>query len=156
MRIIGINTDGRPVEFCDATHTLADLPRLLPESDAVILTIPVTEKTEYLFDRAMLGCMKKTAFLVNVSRGTLIKEDDLIAALRDKTIAGVGLDTFEKEPLPAESPLWGMENAIITPHVSGGFRRYHARVMDVFLENLDYFMRGEYLTMPGRANEKGY
>jgi phosphoglycerate dehydrogenase-like enzyme len=90
--------------------------------------------------------MKRTAFLVNISRGTVVDEASLLKALKEKWIAGATLDVFEREPLPEESPLWGLENIIITPHISGDLKDYPERVMEIFSDNLLRWRAGEPLT----------
>jgi phosphoglycerate dehydrogenase-like enzyme len=87
--------------------------------------------------------MKPTAYLYNIARGKVIDESALITALRDGKIAGAGLDVFETEPLPADSPLWQMENVILTPHVSGGTPHYFARTAALFSENLKRYLNGQ-------------
>jgi len=87
--------------------------------------------------------MKPTACLINIGRGGLIDEAALAAALQNGRIAGAGLDVFEKEPLPPESPLWEMENVLITPHNGGSSPRSHARTMELFCENLRRYLARE-------------
>jgi phosphoglycerate dehydrogenase-like enzyme len=89
--------------------------------------------------------MKPTSFLVNVGRGKLIDEAALIRALQQGWIAGAGLDVFETEPLPPDSPLWSMPNVIITPHYAGASPRYYERAMPIFLDNLRRYRDGEQL-----------
>jgi len=84
--------------------------------------------------------MKKNAVLINVARGGIVDEEALIAALQNKQIAGAGLDVFEEEPLPAKSPLWAMENVIISPHIAGNTSRYHERAAAMFVENLRRYL----------------
>jgi phosphoglycerate dehydrogenase-like enzyme len=98
-----------------------------------------------MIDAAALRAMKREAFLVNAARGSVVDEPALIAALRDGTIAGAALDVFEVEPLPADSPLWGLPNVIVTPHLAGMSSAYEARVVQLFLDNLARFRRGDQL-----------
>jgi phosphoglycerate dehydrogenase-like enzyme len=86
--------------------------------------------------------MKPTAYIVNIGRGGTIQERVLIRALEEKWIAGAGLDVFETEPLPDDSPLWAMENVIITSHYAGLTPRYHERAMEIFLDNLRRYQAG--------------
>jgi phosphoglycerate dehydrogenase-like enzyme len=109
----------------------------------VALTCPLTGKTEGLIGAQALAAMKPSAFLVNVARGRVVDEAALIAALTEKRIAGAGIDCTVEEPLPAASPLWALENALITPHTAGETRRYEDNVIDLLLENLDRLWRGE-------------
>ena len=87
--------------------------------------------------------MKETAVIINIARGSLIQEEFLIRALLEDKIAGAGLDVFETEPLPEESPLWEMPNVVITPHVAGGTPHYIDRLLDIFTENLKRYQAGE-------------
>jgi len=128
-----------------ADRVVADgqLRELLPEADIVALTCPLTPQTEKLIDAAALAAMKPSAYLVNVARGRVVDEPALIAALEAGRIAGAALDTTVEEPLPGTSPLWGLDNVLITPHTAGETRRYEDNVLDVLLENLDRLWRGE-------------
>jgi phosphoglycerate dehydrogenase-like enzyme len=116
---------------------------MVANCDYVVITLPLTAKTRYLFDETMFKEMKSSAFLVNVGRGAIIKEADLVRAIKKGWIAGAGLDVFETEPLPADSPLWGLENVIISPHVSGFTPQYDERATDLFADNLRRYLGGE-------------
>jgi D-2-hydroxyacid dehydrogenase (NADP+) len=118
----------------------ADLNQLCAESDFVVLSLPLTKETEGMIGEAQFKSMKRTAYLINVSRGKIVKEDKLIEALKQGWIAGAGLDTFENEPLSANSELWGFRNVIITPHVAGLTPYYMERLTAIFCENLDRFL----------------
>lgn len=87
--------------------------------------------------------MKPTASIINVARGEVIDQEALVEALRAGTIAGAGLDVFDPEPLPAESPLWDMPNVIVTPHVSGAVEGYGRKAVDLFVANLQRYVQGE-------------
>ena len=127
----------------DALYPPEELPRLLAESDHVCIALPYTAETHHLFDAAMLAHMKPTAYLYNIGRGRIVDENALIDALREGRIAGAGLDVFEKEPLPADSPLWKMENVILTPHVSGATPRYFIRFAALFTDNLRRYLQDQ-------------
>ena len=116
---------------------------LLAAADFVIVSVPATEQTRHLIGADELRAMRHDAFLINISRGSAIDEAALIAALTDGVIGGVGLDVFETEPLPAESPLWQLPNVIISPHVAGNTNQYSRRFTDLFLENLARYRAGE-------------
>jgi phosphoglycerate dehydrogenase-like enzyme len=116
---------------------------MLSECDYILVTLPLTPKTRHFFDEEMFREMKPNAFLINIGRGEVIDEKSLVKALKRDWIAGVGLDVFEHEPLPETSPLWAMENAIITPHVSSFTPHYDARATDLFTENLRRYMAGK-------------
>jgi D-2-hydroxyacid dehydrogenase (NADP+) len=117
-----------------------DLNILLAESDFVVLSLPLTKETHGMIGEVQLSNMKRTGYLINVSRGKTIQEDKLVEALKKGWIAGAGLDTFEDEPLPQSSELWGFENVIITPHVAGLTPYYEERLTSIFCENLNRFI----------------
>jgi phosphoglycerate dehydrogenase-like enzyme len=123
----------------------ADLPYLLSESDYVVLALPLTAESTHLIGEAQLRAMKPSAVLVNIARGGVVDENSLIRALKERWIAGAALDVFEREPLPAESDLWSLDNILMTPHVSGGTPRYMERAVDLFCENLRRYLAGEAL-----------
>ncbi len=112
-------------------------------SDFVILAVPLTPETEDLVDDRVLALMKPTAWLVNVARGRLIVERALLRALRDGTIAGAVLDAFREEPLPPDSPFYGLPNAIVTPHTAWSSGRVLDRTVELFAENLRRYAAGE-------------
>lgn len=125
-----------------SVHSPDDLAAVVAECDFVVSTLPGTPATRHLIDAAVLGAMRSTAVLVNIGRGAVIDEAALIDALADGRIAGAALDVFEEEPLPADSPLWSLPNAIVTPHISGNSDRYDAMVTDVFVVNLARYLDG--------------
>jgi phosphoglycerate dehydrogenase-like enzyme len=116
---------------------------MVGECDYVVITLPETPGTHHFVNESILRSMKSDCFLVNVGRGSVVKEEDLIQALKKGWIAGAGLDVFESEPLPPESPLWSMQNVILTPHISGFTPHYDARAADVFEENLRRYVANE-------------
>lgn len=131
------------------------LERVLPKADFVISCLPYTPETHHIFDLKKFKLMKPSAYFINIGRGALVKEKDLIAALKKKIIAGAALDVTETEPLPASSPLWHMPNVIITPHHSGGSEYAMDRAIDRFILNLKAFLAGDRL--PNLVNKKlGY
>ena len=114
-----VGVDPRPEHDCPATiHAPSELDDLLPTADVVVTTAPHTPETEFMWNAERFGRMKPTAYFINIGRGMTAKLDDLTAALAGGEIAGAGLDVFETEPLPADHPLWRMENVLITPHVA--------------------------------------
>jgi phosphoglycerate dehydrogenase-like enzyme len=146
MRVIAVRRrPDRPAPDADAVRGPDALPWLLGESDFVALCAALTPNTRHLIGETELRRMKPTAYLINIGRGELVDEEALIAALRDKRIAGAGLDVFAQEPLPSDSPLWDLPNLLITPHTSGNSPRSHARLMDLFCENLRRYLAGEEL-----------
>jgi phosphoglycerate dehydrogenase-like enzyme len=119
----------------------------------VVLAVPVTPRTERLMDATRLGYLKPEAYLVNVGRGVLIDEAALIQALQNRSFASAALDVTTQEPLPADSPLWSMDNVIITPHIAGITDKMWERHFDSFAQNLKRFRNGEPLLW---EVEKGY
>ena len=111
--------------------------------DYVVITVPRTKDTYHLFNEEVLNAMKKTAVLINVGRGGVIDEDALVSALASGKIAGAALDVFEQEPLPADSPLWGLDNLIIAPHISGFTTRYDEKAAALFAENLERYLNNQ-------------
>jgi phosphoglycerate dehydrogenase-like enzyme len=113
-----------------------DFDRLLDESDAVVVAAALTPETEGVFDARAFARMRPGAWFLNIARGKIAREKDLIAALSSGHLGGAGLDVFETEPLPRESGLYGLPNVILTPHVSGLSTGFWPRAMAVFRENL--------------------
>jgi len=112
-------------------------------ADHVCLTVPLTRATHHLIDARRIARLRAGAFIYNVSRGAVIDEAALVAALRAGKLGGAGLDVFEEEPLPETSPLWDLENVILTPHVSGVTPLYFERAAALFADNLDRFLAGQ-------------
>jgi phosphoglycerate dehydrogenase-like enzyme len=144
MRVIGV--DARRAE---APPDVAELHRpdaldaLLPRADFVILTVPHTPETEGFMHRARFQLMKRTAFFINIGRGMTTRLDDLAAAIQAGDIAGAGLDVFEREPLPADHPLWTMPGVLITPHTAGFGPYLDDRRYEILLENSRRFLGGQ-------------
>ena len=122
------------------------LDELLAESDHVVLAIPLTEETRRMIGAAQLrtmGARSERSYLINIARGEVVDEAALIEALREGVIAGAALDVFEREPLPPESPLWELDNVIITPHITGGVENYNELATSIFCDNLRRYLDGE-------------
>jgi D-2-hydroxyacid dehydrogenase (NADP+) len=121
------------------------LPVLLKESDFVVIATPHTSETHHLIGEKELNMMKSTAYIINIARGGIIDEAALVKTLEEKRIAGAGLDVTEREPLPAESRLWGFPNVILSPHVSGGQEDYMGLATELFCDNLKRYLAGKKL-----------
>ncbi len=119
------------------------LEELLGQGDFVVIAAPHTPETFKLFNRQRIRQMKRTAYLINVGRGVIVDLADLTAALQAGEIAGAGLDVFEVEPLPADHPLWQMDNVIITPHCAAASPRVAERHLETLLDNLRRFVSGQ-------------
>jgi phosphoglycerate dehydrogenase-like enzyme len=131
----------RPPEVAEVMPA-SDLSRLLAASDIVVLAAPLTDDTRELIGAGELAVMKPTAWLINVARGKLIREKDLVEALVAGRIAGAGLDVVPHEPLDEDSALWGLPNVLITPHVAGFREDYWEAATELFCENLRRFRAG--------------
>jgi phosphoglycerate dehydrogenase-like enzyme len=119
-----------------------ELLDVLPEADCVVLAAPLTHETQGMIGERELRAMKPTSYIVNIGRGRLIQEHLLIDALQERWIAGAGLDVFETEPLPEDSPLWDMDNVVITRHYAGFNPDYHLRATRIFVDNLQRYVAG--------------
>src|SRR5690606_27558402 len=127
----------------DRLYPAEALASMARECDFLVITLPLTEATRHQVNAEVLAAMKPTAVLINVGRGGVIDERALIDALSSGKLAGAGLDVFEQEPLPPESPLWKLENVIISPHVSGASVNYHRKAANLFIENLHRYVEGQ-------------
>ncbi len=144
MRVIGVRRDPtQTLPSVAAMYAPAQLPELLPEADFIVLTMPLTAETHHMLGAHEFGLMKPGAYLINIGRGGTVDEAALIEALQSGRLAGAGLDVVAQEPLPADSPLWDLENVIITAHYAGATPRYDERAMSIFLENLRRYGAGE-------------
>lgn len=143
MRVVGLRRNpGKQIPGIDRMVGKEQLYQVLPEADFVVLTIPLTHETRHMIDEKAFKAMKQSAFIVNIGRGATIDEAALILALQNGQIAGAGLDVFEKEPLSEDSPLWKMENVIITAHYSGNTPHYDQRAFEIFIDNLKRYTTG--------------
>ena len=119
MRVSGVSQSGRKAPAVDRVYRARDLGKPLAAADFVVLTVPLTPATRGLIGARELASMKPSAWLVNIGRGPLVDGEALLEALSEKRIGGAILDVFDEEPLPADHPLWKLENVVITPHISG-------------------------------------
>lgn len=157
MKVIGIRHSGQNEDYVDEMYKQDQLNEILPLCDYVVITLPLTKETNRMFGMEQFKRMKSTAFLINIGRGEIVDELALVQALMEKEIAGAGLDVFEKEPLSIDSPLWELENVIITPHTSGSTEHYNKRVMnDIFIPNLKNYINGKTPTINLVDYKKGY
>jgi len=144
MQVIGVRrSPRRPEDPVHEIHTLAALPELLARSDWVVLACPLTPETRRIINTAALARLPRGAHLVNVARGEVVDESAVIAALRSGQLGGAYLDVFEKEPLPADSPLWDLPNAIVSPHNASASSGNDERAMRIFLANLVQWAQGK-------------
>ena len=157
MRVIATreNPNKPKPESVERVFAANELSKLLSQSDYVVLTAPVTASTEKLINAERLKEMKPKACLINVGRGALVDQAALTQALQNKRIAAAALDVFEKEPLPESSPLWDLENALITPHIAGFTDKVWERQYAFFTDNLKRFFNGQPLSAVV-DKQKGY
>ena len=143
MRVIG--TRRRPERMEHVAEVLAPsrTAEVLAQSDFVLLLLPVTLETDNFMNAERLAMMKPGAWLLNFGRGHLIKDDDLVAAVKGKKIAGAVLDVYRQEPLPAEHPFWKTDGIIVLPHIGGPHPQRDRFVAKLFVENLGCFLDGK-------------
>ena len=142
-RTVGIKRhEGRKPEGVDDLYTLERLERELPKADIVAMSLPGNQDTYHMMNAERLALMKENAVLINVGRGITVDTDALVQALQEKRIAGACLDVTDPEPLPADHPLWDMENVILTPHISGGYALPETleQILTICIENLECYM----------------
>ncbi|MBV9614153.1 MAG: D-2-hydroxyacid dehydrogenase [Ktedonobacteraceae bacterium] len=142
MRVLAMRRTWRGIsqqaedQDVDQYYPHESLHEMLHECDYVVLSVPLTKETRHLIGEAELRAMRSHAYLINVARGQVVDEQALIRALQARWIAGAGLDVVEEEPLAAGSPLYGLPNVILTPHISGLSVHYDKRLMALFADNL--------------------
>jgi phosphoglycerate dehydrogenase-like enzyme len=117
------------------------LATMASDSDFLVVTPPLTDKTRHMVNADVFKAMKETSVVINIGRGAVIDEQAMITALKEGQIAGAGLDVFEEEPLPEDSPLWQMENVLISPHISGNSASYNEKATRLFVANLERYLQ---------------
>jgi phosphoglycerate dehydrogenase-like enzyme len=146
MTVLAVKRDvSQPVEQVDELHPIQRLHELAGRADALACALPGTDATRGLIDAGVLAAVKPGAVFVSVGRGTAVDEGALADALRSGTLAGAVLDVFEQEPLPPESPLWELENVIVSPHDTARVPGEVARQVELFCDNLRRYLAGEEL-----------
>jgi len=147
MRVIGISTTVREIDGFDEVHTRQDALGPIAQADYLVLLTPYTPETHGIINEETFSVMKRSSYLINLARGGVVHEGDLIKALNNKTIQAAALDVFEQEPLPAEHVFWGMRNVIVTPHEGGFYDGYVQEAIPVIQTNLQCFERGDFQQM---------
>lgn len=143
MRVIGVRRSRNPFPYADAQITPDRLLDVLPQSDHVALCLPLTSATVGIIGRAELRAMKPSSYIYNVGRGSSVEPEALLHALRERWIAGAGLDVTDPEPVPGDSPLWGMRNVVLSRHTSGSSPFNGDRITAIFARNLAHYLAGE-------------
>jgi len=145
MYVIGMKRTKTKVEYVDEVVTRAEMQHLLENSDFIVVVLPLTDETHHLIGEKEFNMMKKKPYFFNIGRGAVVDEKALINALKEGKIRGAGIDVFEDEPLPSDSPLWEMENVLVTPHIAGLFPNYWEEPTNLFIENFKRYINGKEL-----------
>lgn len=146
MRITGVSRSARPIAHFAQIRPRAELKDAASEADILVIAANYSDDTHAMISRDIIAAMKSGAYLVNIARGALIDEDALVEALQRNNLAGAGLDVTEKEPLPANHPLYGLTNVIVTPHIGGaGSSGTGAGMGKILADNLRLWIAGEKL-----------
>ncbi|GAA5232293.1 D-2-hydroxyacid dehydrogenase [Verticiella sediminum] len=145
MRVIGVRRHASPDENCDEVVAPERLHEIAPDTQWLFLACPLTTQTRNLAGAELLARLPAECRIVNVGRGGVLDEEALLAALRERRLAGAYLDVFDAEPLPVDSPLWDAPELLISPHVGGASRGFAGRGADLFIDNLRRYTRGEAL-----------
>jgi phosphoglycerate dehydrogenase-like enzyme len=144
MRTVGIRRSQKPPpDHVDEVHGPDRLTELAGRADAMVVSLPLTEETAGMIDRATIERLPPSCIFVNVGRGGVVDEPALVEALRERRIAGAVLDVFATEPLPQDSPLWDLPNVLVTPHAVALSARENQRIADLFVANLSHYLDGE-------------
>ena len=143
MRVTGLRHSGGPVEGSEQVYRPDALHRAVAEADVVVLAIPLTEASRGWFDAAAIAAMKPDALLINMARGHIVDEAALADALSGGRLRGAVIDVFSSEPLDPESPLWDLDNAILTPHVSSVWEGWQRSAAEIFVDNLRRYRAGQ-------------
>lgn len=145
IKLVAVDVqDAQCPEHISWVGDLGRLNELMAVSDVVVITVPYTAETYHMINKARIEKMQSHAILVGISRGGIIDENDLVHALKAGTIRAAALDVCEKEPLPEESPLWDVNNLILTPHVGGGSQYEAEGILQIFKENIGRYTKGEF------------
>ncbi|MDX8463701.1 D-2-hydroxyacid dehydrogenase, partial [Mesorhizobium humile] len=153
MTTLGVRANAKATDHIDEVHAMADLPRLWGRADFILCAVPLLESTRGIVGSEAFAAMKPSAVLIDVSRGGVVDEAALLAALDADRIKGAALDVFATEPLPPAHPLWGYDNVIVTPHCSSVYDGWDVKSARMFADNLTRYRRGEPLANvvdPGR------
>ena len=145
MKVVGCKRTPTPMEYVDEMYSTAEMDKVLAMADFVVCLIPHSPESEKTFGAAQFAQMKETAVFISIGRGKVIDFDALADALNNGVIAGAALDALDPEPLNEDSPLWDMENVIITPHCSADSPYYFDRAFQVICDNLDRYLKGDKL-----------
>jgi D-2-hydroxyacid dehydrogenase (NADP+) len=147
MRVVGATRTPRAVEGFDEMVPTDALHEAARHADFLINVLPATADNALLFDRALFAAMKPSAYYISAGRGQTVDEAALMTALREGWIAGAGLDVFQAEPLPPDSPFWDLPNVFITPHLGGYTIEYEDLIMPLIIDNMRFYLAGRHSKM---------
>ncbi|MEI5993379.1 phosphoglycerate dehydrogenase [Candidatus Enterococcus mansonii] len=156
IQAYGVNTSGHVTNGFIECYSQQNMSRIVKEMDIVVNILPLTDKTYHLYNTQMFLSMKPGTVFINVGRGSSVNTEDLIGALSNGQISFAALDVFEEEPLPDNSPLWTMDNVLITPHISGLTSDFKTKLLTIFLQNLQQFIKDSTLIKNEITLKKGY
>jgi phosphoglycerate dehydrogenase-like enzyme len=145
MQVFGLKRTPCEINGFDGVHSMDKLKEMLPKADYVVMAAPLTQETYHLIGEEEFALMKKESVFVNIARGDTVEEEALIAALREGRIQGAVLDVFHEEPLPEVSPLWELDNVLITPHSSAISKNVIKKIIRMFKESYEKYKKGEAL-----------
>lgn len=153
--ILGLNTNGRETKYFDKCYSKEEIDKLYSKSDVIVVSIPYTDETHHMIDLEAFDKMKDSVYLINVARGSIINEKDLINHIKLEKIGMAALDVCEQEPLDKDSELWELDNVILTPHNSWVSEMRNERRFDTILENMKKYKNNQELINKVNIN-KGY
>ena len=156
MRVTGVKSRPEPLDSVEKVYGPQEMGEVFRQSDYVINLLPYTRETEKVLDRTYFEQMKETACFINMGRGKTVNEPDLIEALQKKGMRAMVSDVYYQEPLPEESPLWGLDNVILTPHVCGASSKYKDRALEIVEHNMKVYTGGGGEMMNVVDLDKGY
>jgi D-2-hydroxyacid dehydrogenase (NADP+) len=145
MDVTGVKRTPTPVDHVESVYPSGDLREAISDAKFVALAVPLTDETEGMIGEPELAAMREDAVLVNVARGPVVDQSALVDALRSGGLAGAALDVFETEPLPEDSPLWELDDVVVTPHASAATRDYSTRIAALVRENARRIADGDRL-----------
>jgi phosphoglycerate dehydrogenase-like enzyme len=143
MTVYGVSRTDREIDGVDRMFDREQLTAAAAAADYLVLALPHDSDSHELIDAEVLAAMKPTAFLVNIARGAVVDEQALVAALETGALAGAGLDVTAPEPPARDSPLWRLDNVVLTPHIAGRSDRYDEHALEVVIPNVGRYLNGE-------------
>lgn len=154
MTVTGVSGGRSEVPGFARIYRREELPQAAHEADFLVVLVPYSPQTHHIINAQVLGAMRPDAWLINIARGGCVDEDALLEVLRNRKIAGAGLDVFAAEPLPSESPFWSMPNVIVTPHIGGFSATYHEQALPVVARNMADWLRGGVSALTERLDKR--